>query len=314
MTRTNPDRDIRPGEFLDRFGWADATQEPLAGDMSPRKYMRLIKGAETAILMDAASPMTDFVKMTEWLRSLGLSAPKIIGEIAKDGLLLLEDFGSVSVKSVLQSDLDVHRQVNLMTVELLLRIRNAEFPELKQPTAAELTEWTELVDVHLDGIRSKELSPFRARLEEVLEDVLSHEVTVALRDFHSENLMWLPHRDGVGRLGLLDYQDAFLTHPVYDIMSCLTDARMWITDQTRQDVCGIYLRKSGDNAEDFERAFAAMSAQRNLRILGVFARAQTNVRYVSNTFHYFLDALKHPIFDNVRAQTVSAFPEWMKST
>ena len=95
---------------------------------------------------------------------------------------------------------------------------------------------------------------------------------LALRDFHAENLIWLPERDGAARVGLLDFQDAFAGHPAYDLVSLLEDARRDVAPEVREAMVTHYIAGSGTDAAAFRTAFATSGAQRNLRILGVFAR------------------------------------------
>ncbi len=296
-------------DFLLSAGWQGVGLEPLAGDMSSRRYFRVSKDGSTAVLMVADAPMTAFVDITNWIAALGLSAPRILHENAAAGLLLLEDFGTQSVKSVLVDEAVDAEEIFEDCVTLLLKIRAADVPNVPSPEAKELVDWTRLADDHYPGIAPDGLRGFRITLRDILENALGESRTTSLRDFHTENMMWLPTRDGVNRLGLLDYQDAILTHPAYDLMSLLTDARTWVPKRLREDVIAHYLRRSGDDEVRFRQAFSALSAQRNLRILGVFARAGKYAEYVPNTYRYFVEALAHPAFDAVRDDVLSSLPE-----
>ena len=278
--------------------------------MSSRRYQRLSNADRTAILMDADGDMTAFVKMTRWLAGLGLSVPEILAADPEAGLILLEDLGITSMKSAMKQTPSRKGDYFQYCLDILLRIRasDANGLFLNQPTASDLVAWTKLADEHLRGIDSKGLQAFRDTLEGILSSVLDSRVTVALRDFHSENVMWLPKRSGFRRLGLLDYQDAFLTHPAYDLVSLLTDARNVVSKADRLAICEQYVARSGDQPEPFNLAFAALSAQRNLRILGIFARAGIEGEYMRNTFQYLVEALEHPAFDVVREETMTALP------
>ena len=121
--------------------------------------------------------------------------------------------------------------------------------------------------------------------------------------------MWLPERQGIRRHGLLDYQDAILTHPVYDLVSLLTDARRFVSPELREEMIATYIARSGDDADAFRRAFSAFSAQRNLRILGIFARAGRHMSLLPNVFQYFSEALDHEMFSRVRDSVRHAVPE-----
>lgn len=301
-------RDAEITDFLASAGWGDATSTPIAGDMSSRRYARLEQAGQSAILMNADSDMTAFANMTDWLASVPLSVPALLESDPKQGLLLLEDFGEVSLKSALVADPTLKESAFELCFDALLDIRKSAPPVLSSPGADELVDWTSLADAHVEGLDTAALSGFREVLRENLEVVLRTPPTVSLRDFHTENVMWLPERSGVLKLGLLDYQDAFLTHPVYDVVSLLTDARTWISTAFRQTMIERYLAKSNDSPDAFRLAFATLSAQRNLRILGIFARAGKHLDSLKPTFGYFAEALAHPSFKTVRADTLSAFP------
>jgi hypothetical protein len=302
------DRAAQIAAFLTRAGWQDARQTPIAGDMSPRRYSRLANGVQTAVLMDADSPMHTFVTMTEWLRTAGFSAPAILAAQPGDGLLLLEDLGTTPVKSLLLTQPDCATGIFDGCIDLLLAIRALHTPDLGKPDAETLVAWTELADQHYPGIQPDRLTAFRTILRDTLETALQSPASVSLRDFHTENLMWLPDRSAHLRLGLLDYQDAFLTHPAYDLMSLLTDARLPIRRQLREDTIARYLARSGDDPQSFRTAFDALSAQRNLRILGIFARAGKHLDHLPTTYGYFRAALENPVFDTVRADALAAIP------
>lgn len=295
-------------DFLAAAGWGDAERTPLAGDMSPRRYSRLTGPRGSGILMDADDPQTAFLGMTEWLRNLGLSAPKILAEDAGNSLLILEDLGDLSLTRLLSLHPDRAASLYADCVDLLIAIRRAPPPALARPDAAQLVSWTDLAR-HYPGADDAGLAPFRTTLQALLSAALAEIPTVSLRDFHADNLMWLPDRHGIGRFGLLDYQDAFLTHPCYDLVSLTTDARTEVSPALRETAIAAWLDRTGDAEEPFRRAFAAYSAQRNLRILGLFSRAGRRLDAVPRVYRYFRAALDHPAFDDVRDDTLAALPE-----
>jgi N-acetylmuramate 1-kinase len=306
-------------EFLARAGWSEATRQPLAGDASKRRYLRLKQDdATTAILMDA-DPRLDsttpaFVAMTHWLFDHGLSAPEILAAEPEAGLLLLEDFGDASVSALCATQPDRQTEVYKTCIAALLRIRSLAPPALPCPDASTLAAWTSLADTHYPGADTARLLKFRAALETILANQSTHPPTLSLRDFHADNLIWLEQREGIRRLGLLDYQDAFLTHPVYDLVSLLTDARRDISAQMRRSMIAEYAAQSGDDIEQLGAAFAAFSCQRNMRILGIFARVAYQdgraayLRFLPRTHGYLVEALDHPIFDAHRESVLAALP------
>ena len=302
--------------FLKSHGWDGAACEPITGDLSQRSYFRLSRGGETAILMDAGddrASVPPFLKMTAWLRHAGLSAPKILGTDVDNALLLLEDLGPVRA-SEMMSDPNAQTEILDACIEILLAIRNAPPPPLHCPGAERLCEWTRVADEHYPGADPGALDEFRVALKDVLSRLLADRCTVSLRDFHAENLMPLPHREGVARLGVLDYQDAFLTHPVYDLVSLLTDARVEVQPAIRARYVERYAAASGDGLATLRTAFAAFSAQRNLRILGIFHRAASDhgktqhLPKVPRVYRCLMEAAQHEVFRDVRGILCAGLP------
>src|SRR5439155_10672588 len=112
---------------------------------------------------------------------------------------------------------------------------------------------------------------------EALQPLVDGPVTWVLRDFHSPNLLWLPQRRDIGQVGLLDFQDAVMGHPAYDLASLLQDARVDVAEQLEVSLLGRYVRTRrsvdpGFDASAFIRAYATLAAQRASKILGIFTR------------------------------------------
>jgi len=266
-------------EFLARCGWAGARVEPLAGDASFRRYFRVVDGARTAVLMDAPPPQEDvrpFIGVAEWLHSVGLSAPEILARDIDHGLLLLGDFGDWRLREMLDSDPSRERELYELATDVLVHLHKhrpmAGLPEHGLPQwLDELSLFTDWYCPALD--LSVDVDGYRAAWTEVLEPVASDglgPVTV-LRDYHAENVMLVRGREGVRHFGLLDFQDALVGHPAYDLASVLEDARRDVPSDIERAMIDRYIDATG-NAEAFERAYWVLAAQRNTRILGVFTR------------------------------------------
>ena len=313
------DREALISRFLTQAGWAGAKRFRIAGDLSARRYFRLTDaGGDTLILMDAdprLDPSTpSFVEVTNWLRTANLSAPEILASAADEGLLLLEDFGDNKVSEVIKSAPDLRGEIYALALELIDRVQERSFDGLHTPDPQELVDLTRLADDYYPHLDQARLKPFRAVLETVFAKVLSESPVVSLRDFHAENLIWLPNRTGVRRLGILDYQDAFLTHPIYDVVSLLTDARTDIEPAFRTEMIKKYTQRSGRDLAVVSRAFAAFSAQRNLRILAIFARSASrdgkpvHLPKMPRVYGYLIEALRNPVFASVADETIAAIP------
>lgn len=266
-------------EFLAAAGWAGAIVSPLAGDASFRRYFRVHDGARVAVLMDAPPPHEDprpFIAMADYLNAIGLAAPRILHRDLDRGLLLIEDFGSDRMREAVDADLSRELTTYAGLVDVLASLhRHAPAPGLHEHGLATWLEEVMLFTdwygpaVGLDLPRDSFREAWQAVLEPIAQDGLDR-VTI-LRDFHAENIMLIAGAEGVGRYGLLDFQDALVGHPAYDLASVLEDARRDVTPSVERALIDAYVATT-DRDERFERAYWALAAQRNTRILGVFCR------------------------------------------
>ena len=265
--------------FLAAAGWGDARVEPLAGDASFRRYFRVIDGDRRAVLMDAPPPHEDprpFVAVARHLRSIGLTAPDIIAADLDCGLLLIEDFGVDRLRET--ADAEPHREAELYAgvVDVLIALHRHPAPGHLRPH--DLDQWLSEVAlfpewyapaVGLEVDREAFDAAWRAVLTPVDGDGIDR--VMVLRDYHAENIMLLNGASGVGRFGLLDFQDAVVGHPAYDLVSVLEDARRDVDPAVEAALLDRYCAATGRDAS-FRDAYWALGAQRNTRILGVFTR------------------------------------------
>lgn len=252
--------------FLAGAGWGDARVRPLAGDASARRYFRLTGTPGSAVLMDDPSRACGpFVAMTGWLRGHGFGAPAILAQDQGAGLLLVQDLGDDLVARVLDRDPGMAQRAYARITDLLVDLHRRPVPDFVAPLdgpvladqAGLFAEWyPQGADI------APPIAALHARLAADLPPVL------ALRDFHAENIIWR----GDAPLGLIDYQDAVACHPAYDLVSALQDARRDVDPAIEADCIGRYLAATGLDPDRFRAAYALLGAQRNLRILGIFAR------------------------------------------
>jgi len=265
--------------FLAAHGWDGATIEPLAGDASFRRYFRIRRGGETAVLMDAPPPHEDprpFVAVAEWLGAAGLSAPAILARDIDGGLLLLDDFGDARLRETLDAAPEREAELYAHAVDLLVHLHRR--PAMAGLKSHGLDQWLDELKLFPDwycpalGIEidaESYLAAWREALAPVAADGFGP-VTV-LRDFHAENIMLVGARAGVRHFGLLDFQDAVAGHPAYDLASVLEDARRDVTPAIETAMIARYRDATG-RGDAFDAAYWALAAQRNTRILGVFTR------------------------------------------
>jgi aminoglycoside/choline kinase family phosphotransferase len=265
--------------FLAAQGWEGAEIVPLAGDASFRRYFRVRREGRSAVLMDAPPPHEDprlFVAVADWLVAAGLSAPAILARDIEAGLLLIDDFGDARLRETLDAAPEREAELYAIAVDLLVHLHDR--PAMPGLRPHGLEQWLEELELFLDwycpalGLavdREGFLAAWRKVLLPVAADGLGP-VTV-LRDFHAENIMLVDGREGVRHFGLLDFQDAVAGHPAYDLASVLEDARRDVSPEIEMAMVARYHETTGQG-EAFERAYWALAAQRNTRILGVFTR------------------------------------------
>jgi len=267
------------GEFLASCGWPGARIEPLAGDASFRRYFRVIDDGRQAVLMDAPPPHEDprpFIAVAEWLIERGLRAPQILARDLDRGLLLIDDFGDARLREMADDEPARERELYEAATDVLIELhKHAPMAGLRRHG---LDQWLDEVKLFTEwycpalGL-DVDAQGFEQAWEEVLRPVADDglgPVTV-LRDYHAENIMLIGGRTGVAHFGLLDFQDALAGHPAYDLASVLEDARRDVPPEIEQAMLDRYIAATGHD-EAFERAYWALAAQRNTRILGVFTR------------------------------------------
>ena len=266
--------------FLERAGWAGVPRARLAGDASERVYERLCRpDASSAVLMDApsAAAVGPFTAMSAYLRAAGYSAPAILAEDAEAGLLLCEDLGDDLFARLALAGQDM-TPLYEVAVDLLVDLHRRPPPDVPGYDHARLLEEVGRFAMwYIPAVTGHELAAeqratFDAMWRVLLEQALLDDGVVVLRDYHAENLIWLPRRAGLGRIGLLDFQDAVIGPRAYDLVSLLEDARREVGTALGEAMLARYLAASAVEPSAFRRAYAILGAQRNAKIIGLFTR------------------------------------------
>lgn len=300
MTEAEAARAARKRAFLAAAGWSEATLAPLAGDASNRRYERVGRSGAPAraVLMDAPRERGEdiglFLAFTGWLRGLGLSAPEIYAADPGAGLALIEDLGDDLYARVAARDRALEAELYGAAVDLLADLAATPPPNVAVGAVGAVGAAERVaVQAYDDAVLLREAmlalewwmrgatgaapsadlaAEFAALIGEVCARPAADRSALVLRDYHTENLLWLPERAGAARVGLLDYQDALAGSPAYDLVSLLEDARRDTSADLRAAMIARHLATTGAEEDAFRADCAALGAQRNLKIVGIFAR------------------------------------------
>jgi tRNA threonylcarbamoyl adenosine modification protein YjeE len=344
-------------DFLDETDYAEAASEYLQGDASARGYARLKLGHRAAILMNSpktpdgppirdgkpysqlvhlAEDVTPFVAVAGALRERGLTAPAVYAFDLKRGIILLEDLGDTTFKRALDSGHSM-RDLYGAAVDVLLAIVERPQSDLlpiegeapyrlpHYDAGALLTEATLLIDWFWPALHGKP-TPEALRTEfiglwlQLLEDAATADKTLVLRDYHSPNLMWLKDREGLRKVGILDFQDALIGCAAYDLVSLLQDARLDVPEALEAELLARYCaarsaKEKQFSSDRFRALYATLGAQRNSKILGIFARLAKRdgkrgyLAHIPRVARYLARDLDHPALARLKVWYARELPD-----
>jgi tRNA threonylcarbamoyl adenosine modification protein YjeE len=333
-------------QFLDGAGFSDARRLRMAGDASTRSYARLIRDDGVVILMNSprrpdgpaihdgksysaavhlAEDVKPFVAIAGGLRERGFSAPAIRHADLDAGFLITEDFGSIGfiegdpprpIAGRYEVAVDMLAALHRETLPAVLPLApqiSYEIPTFD--VDALLVEIGLMLDWYLPDRGAEPTDHLRTEFVTMWRDLLGKLAAVpktwVMRDFHSPNLIWLGDRSGTSQVGVIDFQDAVLGPAAYDLVSLLQDARIDVPEQLELALLTRYIkaRRAADDSFDpagFAEVYALMSAQRNTRLLGTFARLNRRdgkpqyLRHQPRIWAYLTRSLAHPVLSGIR--------------
>ncbi|TQV76190.1 aminoglycoside phosphotransferase family protein [Denitrobaculum tricleocarpae] len=317
-------RDSQIEDFLARAGWQSARRQPLQGDASSRRYIRLNRDGDAAMLMDAPPPrekVAPFYDIGRLLDELGFSTPAFLAVDLERGFLLLEDFGDRTFTNELADGQDEGRLYRL-AVDNLIALHQRWKPQTTGGPALVVPPYSDQILLEEVGrfaewylpevLGAKKAAALEAEFMALWRAALPRARAVpdslVLRDYHVDNLMVLPGREGLSACGLLDFQDAVIGPLTYDLMSLVCDVRRDVSPTVAQDAVARYLAAFPELPDAaFKESLAVMSAQRNVKILGNFTRLlirdgkPTYLKYIPRTWRLIEEALGHPALQDLRA-------------
>ncbi|MFY0613871.1 MAG: tRNA (adenosine(37)-N6)-threonylcarbamoyltransferase complex ATPase subunit type 1 TsaE [Hyphomicrobiaceae bacterium] len=286
--------------------------------------------SEIAHLAEDARP---FVAIASALSNAGLSVPSIDAFDQTRGLALIEDFGDLTFAAAMRSGV-LQAELWHAAVDVLVHLRRfPPSPEIvvggdvcyTMPSYdanvmhAEMAllgdwYWPHVTGKPIDARAHSEFSHLWAPLIDQVATRPDNSDTSAwvLRDFHSPNLLWMPQRDGLARVGVIDFQDAQIGHAAYDLVSLALDARLDVSRDLHEALLDAYCEKVGaqnpgfDDAA-FRRAAAVIGAQRSTKLLGIFARLSRRdgkhdyLQHIPRSRRYLDWCLAHPELADLKA-------------
>jgi len=283
-------REAQIQAFLARTEWADAERHALGQDASFRRYWRLEQQHNSAMLMDAPppeKPVTLFAQIARFLRDNSLYAPEIYALDAPNGLMLIEDFGEQTFTRLLAADAAEETALYELASDTLCQLHQVPTPfELElgvydlSSLVSEAELFTEWFFPAITGqqISNAQSSHFKQAWQQSIESLADHQQVLVLRDYHVDNLMRVTLPDGTTQCGLLDFQDALIGSPAYDLMSLLEDARRDISADLKQHCLNRYFTQMATFDVHFPGPgilvpwLNVLAAQRHAKVLGIFVR------------------------------------------
>lgn len=280
-------------DFLDNIGWLEAEWAYLQGDASSRSYIRLNKGNEARLLMNAppqpdgppikdgkpysqiahlSEDMTSFVAVSRALSAYGLKAPVVENFDIKTGLLLISDFGNQQYYDLITTGKADHEALYNDAIDVLVELRSFDpdklggakapgDPDYQLPLYDEVALQIE-ADLTIDWywpynkdaeISSEDREAWHQLWRPLLAEVQSNSNHWALRDFHSPNLMRLGGEGPLQRVGIIDFQDALKGHAAYDVVSLCQDARLTVPEVLEERLVNRYINAITESDDSFNK-------------------------------------------------------------
>ena len=311
--------DGRSAMLMDQPQAAEAAIAPPGADAATRRAL-----GYNAVARLAGADCRRFAAVAEYLRARGLGAPAIHAADFPRGWLVLEDLGDTLFTDVLTrggSEAELYKAA----VEVLAKLHQEKAPDVLAPgiplfaydEIALIAETDLMLEWFLPLALSRQASEaeyreHRALWRAALEAIAESEPVFVHRDYHAQNLMWLPERTGLARIGLIDFQDAVAGSRAYDLISLTEDARRDVSPELGEIATAHYLstaRAHGAAPDEtsFRAEMAVMAAQRNAKIVGIFARLYARdgkrryLSYLPRVWTYLERDLRHPLLADLRS-------------
>ncbi|MBB4066881.1 tRNA (adenosine(37)-N6)-threonylcarbamoyltransferase complex ATPase subunit type 1 TsaE [Gellertiella hungarica] len=329
--------------FLERAGFGSAPRRFLTGDASVRAYEYLPgEKGERLILMDWPKPPEGppvfegkpyakvahiaqdawpFIAIAQGLAERGFAVPEVLCADCEQGFLLLDDLGTDGVLDAQGQPIEERYAASVSALAALHgRPFTAEIHVKRNDCGAHVhrvpvfdrvpmaMETRLLLDWYVPWKTGREASPAERQSyldiwNGLIDRLVDSETNLLLRDFHSPNIIWRGERQGLDRIGILDFQDSMIGPTAYDVASILQDARVTIPPDMADRLLEVYLsaRRSDPPFHEarFRQDLALMEAQRNCKLAGLWVRLWKRdgkpgyMKHMPRTLAYLSRALEH---------------------
>jgi len=301
-------------EYLQKIKYSYDHVQELQVDASKRKYFRISNKNNTNILVDSSlekNSLKDFIKMSNWLDMEGFSSPRIYDANLIRGYSIMEDFGDNKFSNLFVKEKENRFFMYSNTIDLLSYLSKKELPSFLKPFSKKIfnKELSFFLDwyKYYNKIKNKnEVSEWNKIWSNLYEEATIDKLkTVVLRDFHIDNLFLLKNRKGIKKIGLIDFQDALIGHPAYDLVSLLQDVRITISSLKERELLELYISKNNSINSSFKISYIIFGTQRLIKIIGIFKRLEylygkkKYLIFLPRTLELLKRNLKNPIFKDL---------------
>tara|TARA_B100001989_G_scaffold54360_1_gene35688 strand:+ start:3672 stop:4625 length:954 start_codon:yes stop_codon:yes gene_type:complete len=278
----------------------------LESDASKRNYYRSKIKKKKFLIMDSSyekNSLKSFVKISDWLSKKGYSTPDIFYKELSKGFCMIEDFGDSKFSTLKNKDM---KEKYELTIQLLRSLSKKKPPNFLSKYSKFIfkQELNLFIDWYLFYNKNKARKAI-SLWNEIWDSLFCkvdnyNKKAVVLRDFHVDNLFWLRNRDGIKKIGLIDFQDAVIGHPCYDLVSLLQDVRVNITDKERCRLYNYYMYENKIDHKLFEESYFIFGTQRLIKIIGIFYRLkllhkkENYIKFIPRTWELLKKNINYP--------------------
>ena len=309
------DRAILLKEFVNQTIWRDWAWVSVTDDASNRRYWRLCHEGRAVIVMDDdpahGGSTKAFAEIAALLLSEQLQVPHILAHDSDQGFMIISDLGPTDMAAWLRRNPNDEKRLYQSATDVLIKLHHIAAPP--NLTAMTARHGADMIGFVGEFYSQNDVGDLIGQMQAALAAHAPEANTLALRDFHAENLIWRDAHDGIDRIGLLDFQDAFRAPAGYDRVSLLTDARRDVSPAVADEMKTYFMKTIGAGP-DFTAQLACLGVQRNLRILGIFGRLSLHfgkskyLDLIPRVWGHIENDLSHPALGTLRQAAMDSVP------